>query len=72
MNEMTNNYSQSNIQVKLKCEECCETIPHSVEAEEYVLHFCGLNCYEKWQDTSEADKHMDEKKINIITDQTNG
>ena len=70
MNEITKNNSKSNIQNKLSCEECCETIPHTAEAEEYVLHFCGLNCYEKWQDTTETDIHIDEGKMNIITEQT--
>ena len=46
----------------LSCQECCQLIPDSVEAEDYVLHFCGLNCYEKWQQTN---KNESANKINI-------
>ena len=35
------------------CEECMKQIPKSEatvpEASEYVVHFCGLECYSKWQ-----------------------
>ena len=38
---------------KVKCEKCLKEIPKSeakiAEATDYVLYFCGLECYEKWQ-----------------------
>ncbi len=39
---------------KVKCEICLKEIPQSEakirEASDYVLYFCGLDCYEKWQE----------------------
>lgn len=39
----------------LSCEECLSEIPasvaHSLEGPDYVHHFCGLECYERWQQT---------------------
>lgn len=36
----------------LECETCLNEIPVSEalsgEATDYVIHFCGLECYEKW------------------------
>lgn len=35
------------------CDVCLAEIPESVavsqEADEYTLHFCGLDCYSKWK-----------------------
>ena len=35
------------------CEICLKEIPvseaSSCEASDYVVHFCGLDCYEKWR-----------------------
>ncbi len=35
------------------CEICMKEIPHDVaktfEGDEYVLHFCGLDCYRQWK-----------------------
>lgn len=35
------------------CEVCLREIPaseaSSCEASDYVVHFCGLDCYEKWR-----------------------
>lgn len=35
------------------CDVCLKEIPHSVatshEAKEYVHHFCGIECYARWQ-----------------------
>ena len=35
------------------CEVCLKEIPQSeagiVEAEDYVLYFCGLDCYTQWR-----------------------
>jgi len=36
----------------VKCEICLKEIPWSeaqcAEAEDYVLYFCGLDCYQEW------------------------
>lgn len=38
----------------LACEVCLKDIPesvsHSMEGEDYIHHFCGLECYKKWQE----------------------
>ncbi|MEW6765488.1 MAG: DUF3330 domain-containing protein [Pseudomonadota bacterium] len=35
------------------CDVCLKEIPKSeaksVEAVEYIVHFCGLECYERWE-----------------------
>ncbi|UPQ81412.1 DUF3330 domain-containing protein [Pseudomonas knackmussii] len=40
------------------CCECCQEIPLdavlTVEGSEHVLHFCGLECYERFQARAEA------------------
>ena len=37
---------------KIACETCLKEVPESEakvdEASDYVLYFCGLDCYEKW------------------------
>ena len=37
----------------ISCEICMKEIPvseaKSSEASDYVYHFCGLECYEKWK-----------------------
>ncbi|NOZ10695.1 MAG: DUF3330 domain-containing protein [Gammaproteobacteria bacterium] len=39
---------------KVTCEICLKEIPKSAakseEANDYVAHFCGLDCYEKWKE----------------------
>ncbi len=44
---------------KIVCEVCRKEVPlteaQSPEAEDYVAHFCGLDCYEQWKKESEAD-----------------
>lgn len=39
-------------QEHVKCEVCMKEIPASEannsEATDYVSHFCGLDCYDKW------------------------
>jgi hypothetical protein len=38
----------------VSCETCLKEIPASVarspEGEEYIHHFCGLECYRRWQE----------------------
>ena len=40
------------------CEICLREIPQSeagiVEAEDYVLYFCGLDCYRQWREAQES------------------
>ena len=37
----------------IACEVCLKEIPEShaktAEADDYVAHFCGLDCYQKWK-----------------------
>lgn len=44
---------------RVACDVCLKEVPKSEamspEATEYVMHFCGLDCYEKWKSTK--DKH---------------
>ncbi len=39
----------------VECEMCLKEIPHSeagiVEANDYVMYFCGLDCYRQWRET---------------------
>ena len=43
---------------KLACEVCLKEIPRSEakvsEATDYIVYFCGLDCYEKWQEGDEG------------------
>ena len=36
----------------VSCDICMKEIPRSegksIEAQDYVMNFCGLDCYEKW------------------------
>lgn len=40
------------------CAVCLKEIPQSeagiVEAEDYVLYFCGLECYRRWRETGQT------------------
>ncbi len=40
------------------CEVCLKEVPVSEatipEATDYFVHFCGLECYEKWKNQSKA------------------
>lgn len=42
---------------KIACEVCLKEVPKSEakidEASDYVLYFCGLDCYEQWQEEKE-------------------
>jgi hypothetical protein len=43
--------------VRVACEVCLNEIPRSEarhsEAGDYVLHFCGLECYRIWRERGE-------------------
>jgi hypothetical protein len=46
-------------QPPLTCSLCMKEMPHdlahSVEGPDYVRHFCGLECYRKWQERQTAE-----------------
>jgi len=46
---------------KVACEICLYEIPiseaKSEEATDYVIHFCGLECYTKWKEQSNKEKN---------------
>ena len=48
------------------CEVCLKEIPRSealnAEAEDYVAHFCGLNCYRAWAASAEHRQPSPAKK----------
>ena len=41
-----------NEDARISCEVCMKQVPaseaKSAEAVDYVVHFCGLDCYQKW------------------------
>ena len=49
---------------KVKCDICMKEIPQSeaksAEATDYVMHFCGLECYAKWQAQEQPEGPEDE------------
>lgn len=49
---------------KIKCDVCLKEVPlseaHVPEAEDYVVSFCGLECYDTW--IKRADKNKDKPK----------
>ena len=50
---------------QISCEVCHKEIPlseaKSFEAEDYVAHFCGLECYSAWKQRSEVPEQQDKK-----------
>lgn len=42
---------------KITCEACFKEIPiseaKSVKATDYIMYYCGLDCYEKWKKQEE-------------------
>ena len=55
-----NEHEKSTETEKVSCEICLKEIPRSEakieEASDYVLYFCGLNCYEKWREDNESEE----------------
>jgi hypothetical protein len=49
----------------VSCDVCQKEIPLSeanrFEAEDYVAHFCGLECFSTWKQRSEVKKRQGEK-----------
>ena len=50
---------------KVSCEICRKEVPLSEatvpEAEEYVAHFCGLDCYTQWKEQSLRERQQRDK-----------
>jgi hypothetical protein len=46
--------------VQVACEVCLKEVPHSdtqyEEAGDYVLYFCGLECYKIWREQDEKEQ----------------
>ena len=42
---------------KVECKVCLKEVPvseaRSEEATDYVVHFCGLECYSKWKEQNQ-------------------
>ena len=49
----------------VSCEVCLKEVPQSEatvpEAVDYFVHFCGLECYEKWKNQGREPKEQIEK-----------
>lgn len=45
---------------QVSCDVCMKEIPRdqarSAEVEDYVMHFCGIDCYAKWAKKDEPKK----------------
>ena len=45
---------------KIDCATCMKEIPDSAavteEGEDYVMHFCGLECYAAWKEKNDSEK----------------
>lgn len=45
---------------KISCDACLKEVPRSEakshEGEEYVIWFCGLECYEQWKKAEDSSK----------------
>ena len=48
----------------IACDVCMKEVPaseaKSEEASDYVRHFCGLDCYEKWSNQEKHENKSDE------------
>ncbi|MEW5904999.1 MAG: DUF3330 domain-containing protein [Pseudomonadota bacterium] len=49
---------------RVTCEVCLKEVPLSAavhfEAQDYVVYFCGLECYVRWHDRREDAPEVDE------------
>lgn len=45
---------------RISCETCCREVPRdeavSAEASDYILYFCGVACFNRWQGGAVADR----------------
>tara|TARA_R110002049_G_scaffold267587_1_gene443983 strand:- start:459 stop:695 length:237 start_codon:yes stop_codon:yes gene_type:complete len=56
---------------RLSCAVCLTEIPpdavNVIDAQDYVHHFCGLGCFEKWQKQAESSQRdLPGKPVNQI------
>ncbi len=55
---MTSHPRPQSVVEQISCDVCHKEIPlseaKSFEAEDYVAHFCGLECYSAWKQRSEV------------------
>lgn len=51
--------------ILVACEVCLKQVPASEatvpEATDYFVHFCGLECYERWRKQSKAPRPQNKK-----------
>lgn len=55
--------NQSNIEEKkVACEVCLKEIPASSarneEVQDYVAHFCGIDCFAKWKEKENKEENQ--------------
>jgi hypothetical protein len=54
---------------QVACEVCLKEVPKSEatvpEATDYVLYFCGLDCYEKWKASGGSAKVREQDSADI-------
>ncbi len=50
----------------IQCDVCMKEIPVSeaknAEVQDYVMHFCGLACYDQWRKQAATDKPLGKDK----------
>lgn len=55
-----NDHNKSTETKNVPCEVCLKEIPQSeakvVEVDDYVMNFCGLECYDKWREEEAGKK----------------
>ena len=60
---MTTHHRPETVAEQIACDICLKEIPLSeanrFEAQDYVAHFCGLDCYSEWKQRSDAIKQQD-------------
>jgi len=46
----------------VQCEICLKEIPaseaQSAEAEDYIAHFCGIECYDRWKKQGKPEANL--------------
>jgi hypothetical protein len=57
----------------VQCEICLKNLPaseaHLEEAGDYVIHFCGLECFEKWREKTEQQHEAGKQPGSVRTDE---
>lgn len=63
---MTTRPRPDTVAEKTPCDVCHKEIPLSeamrFETEDYVAHFCGLECFSTWKDRRAADPRQEKKR----------